>query len=144
MSIAKLARPAWVVASLIAAYAMTGACSHERPPQALSTVALVNDPVALDRALARCNRSSTGSTGDAECRNVRAAIARLAEERRGRSRNDKREAQEAQIKFEQEREFLRQRDEQQREQRERDKTAIDPYSMPFVPPESPHPKPASG
>jgi hypothetical protein len=137
MSMEKRVRPAWVVAFLFIAYAMTGACSHQSPPAALSIVALMNDPVALDRALARCNRQAAEPTEDAECRNVRVAIARLDEKRRGTINDDKRKAQEAQLKFEQERELLRQREERLREQQPNEKPKIDPYSMPFVPPESP-------
>lgn len=137
MSMEKRVRPAWLVAFLIIAYAMAGACSHEPPPAAaLSTVALMNDPAALDLALARCNRQGAAPQ-DAQCRNVRAAIERLADQRRGTSGDDKRKAQEAQLKFEQERELLRQREDRLREQHQNEKPPTDPYSMPFVPPESP-------
>ena len=137
MSIEKRVRPAWVAAFVVIAYAMAGACSHEPPPAALSVVALMNDPAALDRALARCNRQAAAPTEDAQCRNVRAAIARLDEKRRGTINDDKRKAQEAQLKFEQERELLRQREERLREQQQDEKPKTDPYSMPFVPPQSP-------
>lgn len=137
MSMQKRARPARVAAFLIIACAMAGACSHEPPPPVLSTVALMNDPAALDAALARCNRRSATPTEDAQCRNVRAAIARLDETRRGTMADEKRKAQEAQLKFEQERELLRQREDRLREQHQNEKPPTDPYSMPFVPPESP-------
>jgi hypothetical protein len=107
-------RPARAAALLVAAFGVAGACSREQPQ---GTVALVHDAAALSR---------------------------LADDEHGKrvTRGDvKRREQEAQLKFEQQREALRQRDAALRERSERN-DVTDPYSMPFVPPESPGtPKP---
>ena len=129
------ARAAIVVIALILAIV---ACSREHSAGGPSTIALVTDPVALDSALARCNQSSA-SIESQECRTVRAALARLADERRKSDADQERRAQaEAQVRFEEQREALRlkQDEERARKEREANKT-IDPYSMPFVPPQAP-------
>ena len=115
---------------LAAAAVAAGACSHEKPKAALSTVTLVNDPLALDRVVTLCNQRPTTSVDDAQCRNARAAVERLAQgDTDGKSRQ-----RQAQLDFERERETLRARAEVLRQdsgQRE----ATDPYALPFVPPE---------
>ncbi len=144
-------RPAWAAVLLILAIIIAiGACSHEKTSDFPATYALLSDPAALDNALARCNQSSA-SVEEQECRNVRAALARLADERRKDSGEIARQAQaqaQAQIQFEQQRQALRQQQEAERARKalEREKAAVDPYTMPFVPPESPskaQPKPDS-
>jgi hypothetical protein len=136
MSIRMPGRPAWTIFLLVAAFVVAGACSRGEPQGSISAIALINDPVALDNALARCNQRSA-SIEDPECRSVRLALVRLADERRKKSGDDERRKQrEAEIKFEQQREALRQRHEGQREEPKPPKVT-DPYTMPFVPPESP-------
>ena len=141
MSIDVPGRPARAIAVLVAAFAVIGACSREKSSDSPTAVALINDPVALDSALARCNQSSA-SVEDPECRAVRAALARLDEERAKRNReNEKRAQREAEIRFEQQREALRQREEQRRKELQA-KEVTDPYSLPFIAPEAPAiPKP---
>jgi len=124
---------------MLAIFIVIGACSRESTSESPKTYALLSDPAALDNALARCNQSSA-SVEDQECRNVRAALARLAEDRRKEEAEKTQHAQaQAQIQFEQQREALRQQHEAEsaRKNREREKAAVDPYTMPFVPPESP-------
>ena len=138
------ARAAIVVIALILAIV---ACSREQSAGGPSTIALVTDPVALDNALARCNQSSA-SIESQECRTVRAALARLADERRKSDADQELRAQaEAQIKFEERREALRQKQDEERARKEREANkALDPYSMPFVPSQSPaveQPQPAA-
>jgi hypothetical protein len=129
------ARAALVVIALILAIV---ACSREHSAGGPSTIALVTDPAALDNALARCNQSSA-SVESQECRSVRAALARLADDRRKADANGERRAQaEAENKFEQQREALRRRQEAEHSRKERDANqALDPYTMPFVPPQAP-------
>ena len=141
MSIDVPGRPARAIALLVTAFAVIGACSREKSEESPTAVALLTDPIALDSALARCNQSSA-SVENAECRAVRAALARLDEERIKASREDEKRAQrEAEIRFEQQREALRQRDEQHRKELQA-KEATDPYNLPFIAPEAPAvPKP---
>jgi hypothetical protein len=138
------ARAAIVVIALILAIV---ACSREHSAGGPSTIALVTDPAALDNALARCNQSSA-SIESQECRSVRAALARLADERRKTDSDQLRRAQaEAEIKFEEQREALRRRHDEERARKERETNkTIDPYSLPFVPPQTPvdaQPQPAA-
>jgi hypothetical protein len=140
-------RPARAAIAVIALILAIVACSREHSAGGPSTIALVTDPVALDSALARCNQSSA-SIESQECRTVRAALARLADERRRSDANQVRRAQaEAQIKFEERREALRQLHDEERARKEREANkALDPYSMPFVPPQAPaaeEPQPAA-
>lgn len=131
-------RPARAVLFLIAVILAMVACSREHAATAPSTIALVSDPTALDNALARCNQSSA-SVEAAECRSVRAALARLADDRRKLDAEKQRRAQaEAELKFEQERQALRRKLDAEKARRESDaQKPDDPYNMPFVPPESP-------
>ena len=140
------ARAAIVVIALILAIV---ACSREHSAGGPSTIALVTDPVALDNALARCNQSAANIESQ-ECRTVRAALARLADEHRKTDADQLRRAQaEAQIKFDEQREALRRRQEEEEERARKEREAnkaLDPYSMPFVPPQSPgdeQPQPAA-
>lgn len=133
---------------MLAIIAVIGACSREKAANSPATYTLLSDPAALDNALARCNQSSA-SIEDQECRDVRAALARLADDRRKENGEKARRAEaQAQIQFEQQREALRQQQEAERTRNalERQKAVVDPYSLPFVPPESPgkpQPKPES-
>ncbi|HZF16216.1 MAG TPA: hypothetical protein VE046_09770 [Steroidobacteraceae bacterium] len=124
---------------MLALIVAIGACSRDRSVDSPATYTLLSDPAALDNALARCNQSSA-SVEEQECRNVRAALARLADERRKANSEQDRHAQaQAQIQFEEQRTVLRQQQEAERasQAREHEKTKVDPYSMPFIPPESP-------
>lgn len=134
------ARAALFVAAIILAIV---ACSRERTASSPSTIALVTDPAALDNALARCNQSSASVEAE-ECRSVRAALARLADERRKTQADQDRHAEaQAQAKFEAERDALRRRHDAEKASREQEASKqADPYTMPFVPPESPGKAPA--
>lgn len=140
-------RPARAAIFVIALILAIVACSREHSEGGPSTIALVTDPAALDNALARCNQSSA-SIESQECRSVRAALARLADERRKTSADQERRAQaEAQIRFEQQRDALRRQQEEERARKEREANkALDPYNLPFVPPQAPgnaEPQPAA-
>jgi len=143
MSIDVPGRPARAIALLVTAFAVIGACSREKSADSPTAVALLTDPIALDSALARCNQSSA-SVEDPECRAVRAALARLDEERvKANRENEKRAQRETEMRFEQQREALRQREEQRRKELQA-KEVTDPYNLPFIAPEAPAmPKPQS-
>jgi hypothetical protein len=106
------------------ALALVG-CGQDRLP-VHTTVHLMDDPVMLQAVLTRCNQS--GDLRDAECRNAREAVDRLAEERPAEAQQ--KEAL-AQAEFERAREELRQRAERDR-QRQAALQRVDPYTMPLV------------
>lgn len=140
MSLEVPSSPARAAVLLIIAFIAIGACSHQDTVRsAPAPAALVDDSTALDNALARCNQTSA-SVEDPQCRSVRAALARLdAEGRKAGAHDERRAAEAAQIRFEQQREALRKRndDERERLEQEQDKANPDPYTMPFVPPDAP-------
>jgi hypothetical protein len=102
------------------------ACSPRRiPPMSISD--LMEDRVALDGVLMKCNRDPAKARTDSECLNARVAIERLA--------NKDQPAVEAKAaeEFERSREQLRLSQEKQRQEQEAKRPKIDAYHLPVVP-----------
>jgi hypothetical protein len=114
---------------VVAGFALLGACSQELPPR--TALELMQDPAVRDAVLLRCNQLQGAALRDAECRNVREAVDRLAAEEQ---ENETEEAQqEVTESFEKAREARRAREEHERRRREAAEKPADPYTMPLVP-----------
>jgi hypothetical protein len=87
---------------------------------------LMEDRVALDGVLMKCNRSPSRADNDSDCLNARIAIERLAKDV-DPAVEGKRKAE-----FEQSRERLRLAQEKARQEQEA-KTKVDAYDLPLVP-----------
>jgi hypothetical protein len=114
-----------ILAAILAAGAIIAACGKRTIPPA-SINDLMADSVGLENVLMRCNRDGNKMLSDIECRNARAAAARLDEQRQ------KAQADKLQEDFERIRE--RRRDEQERQKKVQDAAShVDPYTMPVAP-----------
>ncbi len=101
----------------------------------MSVTDLMEDRVALDGVLMKCNRNQSKARTDSDCLNARIAIERLA------SRNRPAEEAKRAEEFEHSREKLRLAQEKQRQEQE-SKTTVDVYHLPLVPVEAtPAPQP---
>ncbi len=122
---------------VIAGAVATGACSQELPPR--TTLQLMRDPAVRDAVLLRCNQLQGAALRDAECRNVREAVDRLAAEAQEEQPGEAKEAAEAADEsFQRAREARRAHEERERRRREAEASEkVDPYTMPLVPPEQP-------
>ena len=109
------------------------ACGPKRiPPMTVSD--LMEDRVALDGVLMKCNQNPAKARTDSDCLNARIAIDRLA------SRDAPAEEAKRAAEFERNREQLRLSQEKQRQEQEAKKPKVDVYNMPLVPVEPPPPK----
>ncbi len=109
------------------------ACGPRRiPPMTVSD--LMEDRVALDGVLMKCNRDAAKARTDSDCLNARIAIDRLA------SKDDPAEEAKHAEEFERNRERLRLSQEKQRQAQEANKPKLDVYTLPVVPVEPPPPK----
>lgn len=116
--------------AIAAAVFFIAGCSQELPPR--STTALMDDPAVLQAVLFRCNQLQGAALSDAECRNAREAVDRLAAQE-GSGKQDREQA-EAAARFEKAREARRAREERERRQREEQlQQQPDPYTLPLVP-----------
>ncbi len=112
---------------VIAGVVLLGACSNELPPR--STLDLMIDSAVRDAVLLRCNQLQGAALRDAECRNVREAVDRLAAD----AEQQPEQVQQTTESFEKAREARRARDERERRRREASDKPVDPYTMPLVP-----------
>lgn len=115
----------------------TAACGPKRLP-ATTVTELMEDRVALDGALLKCNQGVAASIDPVECSNARIAVERLAQQA------DPLEEAKRNADFEHSRERLRMAQERAREEREA-RARVDPYDLPVVPvdpPPAPAPVPA--
>lgn len=117
-----------------AALAGVAACSP-KPIPPMTVEDLMDDRVALDGVLMKCNQNPAKARNDSDCRNARVAVERLA-----RDVDPATEAKRT-AEFEHSREQLRLAQERVR-QAEEARAHVDPYSMPVVPVE-PAPPPAA-
>ena len=116
--------------AVVAAAIILAACSQQLPPR--SPAALMSDPAVLQGVLFRCNQLQNAALRDAECRNAREAVDRLAAQE-GTDEQEQEHAEEA-ASFEKAREALRARDERERLRRESQMDEQpDPYTLPLVP-----------
>jgi hypothetical protein len=119
---------------IAAVLVMTAACSPRRiPPVTVSD--LMEDRVALDGVLMKCNRDPAKARQDSDCMNARIAVERLA------ARIDPEVEAKKLEEFERSREQLRAAEEKKRQEAESKKPKVDVYSMPVIPVEpTPPPK----
>jgi hypothetical protein len=111
-----------------------GACGPKRiPPMTVSD--LMEDRVALDGVLMKCNQDPRKARTDTECLNARIAIDRLA------SKDAPAEEAKRAAEFERNREQLRLSQDKQRQEQAAKTPKVDVYHMPVVPVEpAPPPK----
>jgi hypothetical protein len=88
---------------------------------------LMEDRVALDGVLMKCNREPAKSRSDSDCVNARIAIERLASRK-----NPGEEARHAE-EFERSRAQLRLREEKKRQEQESNRPKVDAYDLPVIP-----------
>ncbi len=120
-TIKRLIAYGWLTAALLGAVA----CEPKRiPPMTVSD--LIDDRVALDGVLLKCNESAARARSDSDCRNARIAIERLAME------VDPAEEAKRSAEFERSRERLRLAQERVRRDLEA-KNKVDAYDLPMVP-----------
>lgn len=117
------ARKSARVAAAFGAAVLLAACAQQLPPR--TTVDLMQEPAVLESVVARCARLGDAAQRDAECRNAREAVERLATEQKQSA------TPAVQSGYERAREMRRQRDERERLQREQQEK-VDPYTMPLV------------
>jgi len=122
----------WFCAALLG----SAACSPRHIP-AMTVADLMEDRVALDGVLLKCDQNPAKSRNNTECANARIAIERLAAKEVDPALEEKRQAE-----FERAREERRLALEKQRAEEEAKKKKVDVYSLPVVPVE-PAPPPAS-
>ena len=114
--------------AVVAAVLALAACSQQLPPRSPS--ALMSDPAVLQGVLFRCNQLQNAALRDAECRNAREAVDRLAAAESAMD-DGKPAVDEG---FEKAREARRARDERERQRQEaQPNDQVDPYTMPLVP-----------
>jgi hypothetical protein len=112
----------WLCAAVLA----SAACSPRRTPP-LSAEDLMEDRVALDGILMKCDQHPTKSSDSANCENARIAIERLAAQNVDPTVEKKRQEE-----FERAREQLRLTQERERQEQEA-KKKVDAYTLPVVP-----------
>jgi hypothetical protein len=118
---------------LAAVVVAAAACSPRRIPP-MTVTDLMEDRVALDGVLMKCNSAPTKARTDSDCLNARIAIERLA------ARVDPAEEAKRAADFERSREKLRESEDKKREE-QASKTKVDAYHLPLVPVEpAPPPK----
>jgi hypothetical protein len=117
----------WALVALVGAMAVCACSRGKVPPVSVSD--LMADSVDLENVLMRCNQKPKVMQADAECRNARIAIERLAAIR------EVAEAAKRQADFERIREQRRAEQERLKLQKEAE-ARVDPYTMPLAP-ESP-------
>ncbi|HWX78739.1 MAG TPA: EexN family lipoprotein [Steroidobacteraceae bacterium] len=102
------------------------ACGPKRiPPMTVSD--LMEDRVALDGVLMKCNQNPVKARTDSDCQNARIAIDRLA------SKDAPAEEAKRAAEFERSREQLRSTQERQRQEQAAKTPKVDVYHMPVVP-----------
>jgi hypothetical protein len=114
-----------LVFGCIAAAALSAGCSPRRIPP-MSVADLMEDRVALDGVLMKCNRNPDKARSDSDCLNARIAIERLA------ARVDPAVEAKRVEEFERSREQLRVSEDKKKQDKE-SKTKVDAYHLPVIP-----------
>jgi hypothetical protein len=124
-----------LVCGCIAAVAASmAACSPRRIPP-MTVTDLMEDRVALDGVLMKCNQNPAKARQDSDCLNARIAIERLA------ARVDPAVEAKRVEDFERSREQLRSSEDKKRQEQESSKVKVDAYHLPVIPVEpTPAPK----
>jgi hypothetical protein len=106
------------------------ACSPRRiPPMTVSD--MMEDRVALDGVLLKCNKDPAKARTDSDCQNARIAVERLASKQVDPGQEAKRQEE-----FERSREQLRLIEDKRRAEEEAKKPKVDVYNLPVVPVEA--------
>jgi hypothetical protein len=123
---------------LVAVFAAAAGCSPKRIPP-MSVTELMEDRVALDGVLMKCDQNRSKARTDTECQNARTAANRLGSE------NEAAEEAKRAAEFERSREQLRLAQDKQRQEQAAKVKPVDVYHLPLVPvePAAPAPAPAS-
>lgn len=122
-----------LICGCIAAAALSAACSPRRIPP-MTVADLMEDRVALDGVLMKCNRQPDKARTDSDCLNARIAIERLA------ARVDPAVEAKRVEEFERSREQLRANEDKKKQDQE-SKIKVDGYHLPVIPVEpTPPPK----
>jgi hypothetical protein len=125
-----------IACGCVAAAVLAAACSPRHIP-AMTVTDLMEDRVALDGVLMKCNRDPQKARNDSDCLNARVAIERLA------ARVDPAVEAKRVEDFERSREQLRTTEEKKRQQEQDSKPKVDAYHLPVIPVEpTPPPKDA--
>ena len=112
---------------LTAVILTAAACSPRRiPPMTVSD--MMEDRVALDGVLLKCNRDPAKARADTDCQNARIAVERLASKQADPAEEAKRQEE-----FERSREQLRSIEDKKRAEEEAKKPKVDVYNMPLAP-----------
>ena len=115
-----------IVCGCVAAVVVaTAACSPRRIPP-MTVTDLMEDRVALDGVLMKCNRDPGKARNDSDCLNARIAIERLA------ARVDPSVEAKRAEDFERSREQLRLTEDKKRQEQE-SKAKVDAYHLPVIP-----------
>jgi hypothetical protein len=123
-----------LICGCIAAAALSAAACSPRHIPAMTVADLMEDRVALDGVLMKCNRDPGRARTDSDCLNARIAIERLA------ARVDPAVEAKRVEEFERSREQLRASEEKKKQDKE-SKTKVDAYHLPVIPVEAtPPPK----
>ncbi len=121
---------------MLCAVALAGAaCGPKRVPS-MTVTEMMEDRVALDGVVLKCQQGAVESHNATECSNARIAVERLAQQ------VDPREEARRSAEFEQSRDRLRMMQENARQEHEA-QSRVDPYDLPVVPVDPP-PAPAAG
>ena len=120
-----------VCACIAAVVAATAACSPRRIPP-VTVTDLMEDRVALDGVLMKCNSNPEKARADSDCLNARIAIERLA------ARVDPALEAKRVEDFERSREQLRLTEDKKRQEQE-SKAKVDAYHLPLIPVEPTRP-----
>jgi len=114
-----------VVGGLFGAVLLALAGCDPVHPSPMTVDELMEDRIALDGVLLKCNASMAVAHGDPDCHNARVAIERLAKE------VDPLEAAQRNAEFERAREHLRQAQERLRQDQEL-RARVDAYDLPVA------------
>jgi len=114
----------------LAAVILAGAACSPRQIPPMSVDELLQDRVALDGVLMKCNQDHSKSRADIDCVNARIATQRLA------SKKEPAEEAKRAADFERARERLRSAQEKQRQALEAKNPKVDGYHLPLVPVET--------
>jgi hypothetical protein len=118
----------------LTAIVLMAACSPRRIPP-VTVTDLMEDRVALDGLLMKCNQDPAKARSDADCQTARIAVERLASKQTDPAEEAKRQAE-----FERSREQLRLVEDKRRAEEEAKKPKVDVYNMPVLPVDATPPK----
>jgi len=120
-----------VARGCVAAVVLSASACSPRPIPPMTISDLMEDRVALDGVLMKCNGNPQKARSDLDCANARIAIERLA------ARVDPAVEAKRVEDFERSREQLRSNEERKRRQEQESRVKVDAYHLPVIPVEPP-------